>query len=416
MGEVAAASQGREDEGAPVAKSACKTSRCQGRGEESVSRSSGPAVAQDALCAALDSRFLADLNRETSEKYDLHFAPLVAGWYNEERRRVADASARAVSSSDGAAPTQLLEDCSEDTVCLVGYSGAEFLEKLVLPHFAEFRASIRRKAFVDSAVDFAMGEVKRFLEARCGSVGTDCVTPPLPDSSHAHVAGDLIVAPAEAARKDCESNEVIVRNLDAPPYLHAQTLGFAAGVACHVEESDLGPGKGLDTETKEAIAAARDPRIWGPNNSTVHGVSLHPQLGGWFAYRMLVVLPGWRWAARPGGAVGAALCPAAPRWRLPPEEAAFVIEEFNLRPNVCRWRDVLPRSSSVFGPVSTVAEVAEDAVRVSGNEGDARVSKAAKQYSAQAYLFFHEQDMEKRARFLELAASRGVPPLERMIS
>ncbi len=69
-----------------------------------------------------------------------------------------------------------------------------------------------------------------------------------------------------------------VRNVDEPPYVHVQSLGHCVGLDQHVDPKAFQ----FDDDFLEDVAAARDPLLWGENNRTLHGLNMHPRLGGWY--------------------------------------------------------------------------------------------------------------------------------------
>jgi len=175
--------------------------------------------------------------------------------------------------------------------------------------------------------------------------------------------------------------EVHIWNTDLPPYIHVQTVGHVAGIDEHIE---MGPLEGTEfeitAEEKTMIAQSRDPKLWGVNNQNVHCVNIHPEFGGWYAYRMCMVFPGVTLPGVNGGADNNVFQMPAPKQFLTAEERRDILVEFNLRPDVCRWRDLPER-------------IVEDM----GAEKRAKI-----RYTPQAFLYFHEKNSYKRERFMEL--------------
>jgi len=158
------------------------------------------------------------------------------------------------------------------------------------------------------------------------------------------------------------SNEYSLRviNLDRPPYLHAQSLGFVSGMTEYVESSALD-----ECIDPEVLSSVRDDDIWGTNSNRILGVSLHPRYGGWFAFRALIVFENVTWPQ--------SIPPPIPLSFLSETQKKEVLYEYNCQPDVGRWRDYHDAS---LGPII--------------------------RYDATQYAFFHEKSTVKRRRMLEL--------------
>jgi hypothetical protein len=113
-------------------------------------------------------------------------------------------------------------------------------------------------------------------------------------------------------------------NTDQPPFFHVQTIGHVAGTDQYIPGNVV--GNGLDG------LQGRDPQLWGSLTDKVLGVSLHPQFGGWFAYRMLVVCHGLTWPA--------SYLQPIPQSFLSDEEKKRAVWEFNKYPLDARWRNI----------------------------------------------------------------------------
>eukprot|EP00928_Gymnodinium_smaydae_P064407 TRINITY_DN47738_c0_g1_i1.p1 TRINITY_DN47738_c0_g1~~TRINITY_DN47738_c0_g1_i1.p1 ORF type:complete len:319 (-),score=38.78 TRINITY_DN47738_c0_g1_i1:200-1156(-) len=246
---------------------------------------------------------------------NVYCKPLLVSWYNELRRQSADS-------------TQLL-DAPEDSLAFLLYSGPGFLNTIV--ERFEHSAQAGSCDFVDDTTDAILNEL-------VGEISEDL---------HPKVL-----------------------NLDkGPPYFHAQSLGVVAGVAQH-----LNPDEVNDPEWRESVSAqllsTRSEEVWGSDlavRQKLFGISIHPEFGGWYAYRGLVILCG----ARTSNLV-----------RPPPvisvedmSEKKRILEEYNLRGDDCLWRD-LTRS---------------------GHAPD-------KRYTPEEMLFFTEMNLGRRKRFLEMKA------------
>ena len=91
------------------------------------------------------------------------------------------------------------------------------------------------------------------------------------------------------------------------------------------------PGDSLPPPSSSEAIAHRDPELWGSTANRILGVSIHPRYGGWYAYRMLIVLHGVSWpphVPRP-----------SPLSFLSTEEKATIIYEYNKNPDLGKWRD-----------------------------------------------------------------------------
>lgn len=133
---------------------------------------------------------------------------------------------------------------------------------------------------------------------------------------------------------------------DRPPLFHVQTMGYVAGATEYVPPCSL---------TRKDDSVGSGDHIW--------GVSIHPEYGGWFTFRLLIVLEGVTW---PKGEK------IAPLRFLSDEARDIIIYEYNTNPDLARWRDF--------------------------NNGESELKK----YDATQYAYFHERSVDKRRRILEL--------------
>eukprot|EP00397_Hematodinium_sp_SG-2012_P038648 GEMP01042075.1.p1 GENE.GEMP01042075.1~~GEMP01042075.1.p1 ORF type:complete len:237 (+),score=54.19 GEMP01042075.1:219-929(+) len=193
-----------------------------------------------------------------------------------------------------------------------------YLERAVVPHYRK-NPPAKQKHFVDEATDEIM---KR--------LGTEVF-----------------------------GGKAVLRNTDRPPYIHVQSVGYVAAVDECVEPPEGAPWV---NEVQAKSVEQRNAMVWGATRDKVLSVSIHPVFGGWFAYRILALLPDAHdEIPRP-----------PPRHFVSEEAREVIITEYNLRHQLCLWRD-LPNM------------------------------KPENRYSPQAFLYFCESDIQKRARFMEMA-------------
>eukprot|EP00930_Biecheleria_cincta_P105028 TRINITY_DN9752_c0_g1_i1.p1 TRINITY_DN9752_c0_g1~~TRINITY_DN9752_c0_g1_i1.p1 ORF type:complete len:310 (-),score=60.20 TRINITY_DN9752_c0_g1_i1:60-965(-) len=243
--------------------------------------------------------------------------PFLVGWYNQIRAETADG-------------TQRIE-APESAVAFAILSVPGYLD-VVAEHYARERP---KDAFVDTATNAILQRLR-----------------------------DLIPAELDA--------EII--NTDVgPPYYHVQSIGSVCGGDEHIEAKDL-RGKGEDCEAWEEDLAdrleeTRDPKMWGTQpemRRKIFGVNVHPVWGGWYAYRGLVVL-------RKG--LQKSLAKPEPLRFLGDKDARRILAEYNLRHQLCRWRDL----SESHPPEC--------------------------RYRPEEFFFFTETSPEKRRQYLEMRAS-----------
>mmetsp|Transcript_49319 Transcript_49319/g.86856 ORF Transcript_49319/g.86856 Transcript_49319/m.86856 type:complete len:299 (-) Transcript_49319:66-962(-) len=253
--------------------------------------------------------------------------PFQVGWYNETRDATAGGVSR-ISAPDGA-------------IAFAAYSVPQYLD-VIVEHFARAKPESN---FVDATTD----EIIERLQAQ--------LMPEL---------------------------DAYIANTDTgPPYYHVQTIGAVAGVDQHLEAADVMEDKEEDREwlndLGDELQETRDPKMWGTDPATtrkVFGVNVHPTWGGWYGYRFLIVLRG----------VHVDRC--SPELKRPSmlnfldrDEAKRILSEYNLRHELCLWRDL-----------------------------SATAHPADRRYSPAEYFFFMEQSPLKRKRYLELQASHFAEP------
>lgn len=207
--------------------------------------------------------------------------PLLAGWYNEQRRATADG-------------TQLI-DAPEDAVVFAIASVPGYLD-LVVEHFARAHPDTD---FVDATTNEILMALRSALPLQL---------------------------------------EATVTNTDqGPPYYHVQSVGAVAGFDQHIEANEqelAAEDPGWTGKLSDELQEKRDPKMWGSDKATlrkIFGVNVHPVWGGWYAYRAILVLKGARQASLPK---------PAPLKFLAPKEARRIISEYNLRHETCIWRDL----------------------------------------------------------------------------
>ena len=226
-------------------------------------------------------------------------------WYNEMRK---------MTSPDN---TQLIQSDNLDAVGVIYISNAKFFSKVV----QSFDASSPSSNFVTDVVDSVM---KSFL-------------------------GEL--------DRDLKPEGF---NTDRPPYIHVQTVGHVAGIAEYVS-----PETEPNDELVSQVSAGRDADLWGSLQNKILGVSIHPKYGGWFAYRILVVLHGAIWPQEIPQ-------PTALKF-LAHEDQKYIISEYNKNADLAKWRDIHDLSSGLMVG-----------------------------YDTAQYSFFHEKSIHKRRRILEM--------------
>lgn len=248
-------------------------------------------------------------------KSRVYCKPLLVGWYNELRKQTAGGS-------------QLL-DAPDDALAFLLYNGPGYIDT-VLEYFLETREEDNCH-FVDGA--------------------TDALLRSIADEFAAELRASTI-------------------NLDkGPPYFHAQSLGVAAGIGQHLEPSEV-QDPGWHESVSRQLLDVRSIDVWGSDitvRQKIFGISMHPEFGGWFAYRGLLVLHGARAPTlQPRQAVVAVKDEA---------EKKRVLEEYNLRADDCRWRDL-----------TRIGHPPE------------------KRYTPEEMYFFTDMNMSRRRRYLEMKA------------
>ncbi|CAE7237397.1 mmachc [Symbiodinium sp. CCMP2592] len=240
--------------------------------------------------------------------------PFLIGWYNQQREITADGTQRIEGPDDG--------------VAYAVYSVPGYLD-VVIEHFARERPST---GFVDGATDAILAQLRQALPA--------------------------------------ELEPQVVNTDEGPPYYHVQTIGNVCAEDEHIEAKDIAnDGDDWEEDLSDRLEETRDPKMWGSESEMlrkIFGVNVHPTWGGWYAYRALIVL-------RQG--TQASLQKPEPMAFLATEDKKRILAEYNLRHQLCVWRDL----SDSHPP--------------------------EKRYSPEEYFFFTETSPDKRRRFLEMKAS-----------
>jgi len=110
--------------------------------------------------------------------------------------------------------------------------------------------------------------------------------------------GDFVDDTTEAIMRDIVQTQcspslgAVAYNADKPPYLHVQTIGHVAGMVQHVDVQEASVLTEQELiELKDELRENRDVKMWGEDGiETVFGLSLHPVYGGWFVFRIVLVL------------------------------------------------------------------------------------------------------------------------------
>lgn len=241
--------------------------------------------------------------------------PLLVGWYNDLRKESAGGS-------------QLL-DVPDDTLAFLVYNGPGYIDT-VFEYFLE-TSQDESCHFVDGATDAVLKGLSAQFSA---GVGASTI------------------------------------NLDkGPPYFHAQSLGVVAGVGQHLDPSEIQDAAWHETVSSQLLSI-RSPDMWGSDvavRQKIFGISMHPEFGGWFAYRGLLILHNVRASSLQRPTVVAAVTDEAEKKR--------ILEEYNLRADDCFWRDLMRN----------------------GHPAEHR-------YTPEEMYFFTDMNLNRRKHFLQMRA------------
>ena len=153
--------------------------------------------------------------------------------------------------------------------------------------------------------------------------------------------------------------------------IDAQTLGQLAGFAENISPADVYGAAGPPDALIQKLVDSRDPVFWqSARPGFMLGLSVHEELGGWFAYRCLVDL------GVPVGLVGR----QTERRFLGDKWRQKLLESFNLLPDCGLWRD---------------APLAADCK-------DKIAAETRRRYGPLQFVFFANTEAEERQRVLEL--------------
>jgi hypothetical protein len=239
--------------------------------------------------------------------------PWLVGWYNDVREQTAGGQSR-IEADDNAVAFAI---CS-----LPGYG------EVIAEHYARSRPDSH---FIDAATNEIMEILKNKL-------------PP-------------------------ELDAMLVNTDSGPPYYHVQSVGHVSGYSQHLEAVDVD-----DDEWKEELGSdlqdTRDEKMWGTDTEMrrkIFGVNVHPVYGGWFSYRIVIVLRGVLNTSLAEGLVR----PAELKF-VEQEDAKRILHEYNLQHDLCRWRDLTEQHQPNH------------------------------RYTPDEYLYITETKPAKRKRFLEM--------------
>lgn len=176
------------------------------------------------------------------------------------------------------------------------------------------------------------------VENYCGKMKPDDYKDPLDETT------EEIIELLEKRLQACGLENVRGFNTDEPvegKHVHVQSMGYVSGIADFHHEGSVNTGEGglgghkeWVAELKEKIKGTRDPALWGDTVENIVGVSLHKKFGGWFAFRMLFIIPD----------IKISIDVEMPERTntIPASLGKVVLEEFNCRPNHGLWRDFIP--------------------------------------------------------------------------
>jgi len=175
--------------------------------------------------------------------------------------------------------------------------------------------------------------------------------------------------------------DAVLTNTDmGPPYYHVQTIGAVCGHDEHIEAEDINDAEWCEDLSMD-LEDTRDPKMWGTDPAQrrkIFGVNVNPKFGGWFAYRILLVLRGVK-----SDSLLEPLLQPAPLKFLELENAKRILHEYNLRHDLCLWRDV-----TATHPANC-------------------------RYPPEEYFFYTENKPAKRKQFLEMKAAQ-LPELPKL--
>jgi len=212
-------------------------------------------------------------------QYDMYAAPFKVGWYNEKRLSLPGRKKHQCQLLEG-------ENIDDNCVGFVIYGGPRYFEKAIVPYYYGANRKDNHH-YVDNCT--------------------------------AHIQDQL--------QEKVFAGAAIIRDLLAPPLLHLQTMGHVSGMDQHIEPHE---NDAWVPEVAATCAQVRDPLLWGSAAGKVFGVSVHPRFGGWYAYRIVVIIPGSHEEIPRPAALD--FCSE--------ELKKIILIEYNLRPNDGLWREL----------------------------------------------------------------------------
>eukprot|EP00746_Dinoflagellata_sp_MGD_P004405 gnl/MRDRNA2_/MRDRNA2_108490_c0_seq1.p1 gnl/MRDRNA2_/MRDRNA2_108490_c0~~gnl/MRDRNA2_/MRDRNA2_108490_c0_seq1.p1 ORF type:complete len:332 (+),score=72.16 gnl/MRDRNA2_/MRDRNA2_108490_c0_seq1:46-1041(+) len=255
------------------------------------------------------SKFCAALERKVAG-FKFRCKPFLVGWYNAKRDETSAGSQKI--------------DAADNALAIIMYTVPGYLDIIA----DNFQRQKPQAGFVDDTTKALIDCLKEELDSELGA---------------------------------------IVLNTDqGPPYYHVQTIGAIAGIDQHVEPTEI-KDQDWEEELSDELEVTRDTKIWGTDKEMlrkIFGVNIHPEYGGWYAFRIMLILPEVHVAP------GMLQQPAVLEF-LSDDEKKRMLWEYNLDHQACRWRDLDNHSPE-------------------------------KRYTPEEYFFFTEQNQEKRKRFLEM--------------
>eukprot|EP00929_Paragymnodinium_shiwhaense_P112692 TRINITY_DN8095_c0_g1_i1.p1 TRINITY_DN8095_c0_g1~~TRINITY_DN8095_c0_g1_i1.p1 ORF type:complete len:327 (+),score=77.34 TRINITY_DN8095_c0_g1_i1:88-981(+) len=213
----------------------------------------------------------------------------------------------------------------------------------------------------DDAVAYALATIPGYIDVVVEHYARCKPSEPVDSATNEIVQWLKDAVPAELDAFVCNTDK-------GPPYFHVQTMGAVAGYDEHIEAEEV-DDKEWKEDLEDILEDTRDPKMWGTNKADrrkIFGVNHHPVWGGWYAYRILVVLK--------NVTAGSTLQRPELRKFQTLEEKKRILYEFNKKHDECVWRDLK-------------------------NDGS---HPADKKYLPEEFFFFTETKPDKRKRFLQM--------------
>lgn len=89
--------------------------------------------------------------------------------------------------------------------------------------------------------------------------------------------------------------EPVVWNADSPPYIHVQSIAHLSGSFEYLDqkkEEIFTAQELLDVREEIKLARNTNTLVWGQDNDELYPVAIRPQYGGYYAFRIVLILPG----------------------------------------------------------------------------------------------------------------------------